>query len=322
MNRQPKVTILILNWNGATDTLALLKDLEQLSYPNYSILIVDNGSTDDSLGQIARYMEQRRRHNQANQAKIALLPLSKNFGYAEGNNKGAKQIEREKADYLLLLNNDTLVEPQLLDRLVEAAETESNLAAVGPTIYWATPDGTKQSQVWFAGGWLNFAAGGAHHRTELPATLELQPTQFLTGCCLLLMTKALTSLDQLFDPTFFAYGEDTDLCLRLERAGWQLGYVPKAKIWHKLAASSGGPKSANFWYYNVRNNFLIVSRYGSAVDRLLFIGYFLFYKPVLWSLVGAIIRPRPDKWHRLLAIAQGSWDAMRGRYGKKLTTDN
>ncbi len=316
---QPKVAIIILNWNGITDTITLLKNLESVEYVNFSVLVVDNASTDDSVGQIARYMEQLRRSDKP-ALKLSLLPLSKNFGYAEGNNKGIVQASREKPDYYLLLNNDTLVDPHFLSRLVEAAESEPSVAAAAPIIYYADPNGAKSNRVWFAGGWLNFYAGGAHHHTAIPSLEKDRswvPTQFLTGCCLLIKRGRVEQSAHLFDPTFFAYGEDVDLSIRLQRQGYQLALVPKATIWHKLASSSGGAKSFNFWYYNIRNNWLIMRRYARWYHWPVFILYFLFYKPVLLSVGGAILKPRRDKWFRLQAITLGTFDAIRGAFGKR-----
>lgn len=316
MNNQPKVTIIILNWNNVGDTLTLLENLNQVTYPHFSVLVVDNASKDDSVGQLARLMEQRRRSPETQTYQLSLLPLSKNFGFAEGNNKGIAQAAREKPDYYLLLNNDTIVAPDFLDQLIKAGEANEKLGILGPTIYFADREGHKTQEIWYAGGWLNFAAGGAHHHVTPPTTKSVIPTEFVTGCSLLIKRQALSDLDQLFDPAFFAYNEDVDLCLRAVKAGWQLGYVPQSTVWHKLASSSGGPKSYNFWYYNVRNNWLIMTRYAKWSDWPIFILYFLFYKPVLWSIVGAIVRPRRDKLFRLIAITHGTYDAIRQRYGK------
>ncbi len=314
MPHSPKVTIIILNWNGIADTLALLMDLELVKYDNFSVLIVDNASRDDSLGQLARFMEARRGRGKF---ALALLPLSKNSGFAQGNNKGLLQASRAKPDYYLLLNNDTLVSPDFLTKLVNAAERGQQFAAVAPTIYRATTEGQKSTELWYAGAWINFKAGGAHHKTHKPLSDETTNQPFLSGCCLLIKAKVQKDVSPLFDPLFFAYAEDLDLCLRLQKSGWQLGYVPDAEIWHKLAASSGGPKSSNFWYYNIRNNWLIMMRYAMWYEWPVFILYFLFYKPVLVSLVGAVLRPRRDKGQRLIAIVQATNDALHRRYGPR-----
>lgn len=318
--RKPAVAIIILNWNGVADTLALLKNFESVNYPNFSVLVVDNGSVDDSVDRLTRYSKQHKEKKEQ-RFTLSLLPLPKNLGYAEGNNRGLSEARQLKADYYLLLNNDTVLSPDFLDQLVMTAESNPTFGAFGPTIGYADSQGRSTGQIWYAGGWLNFFAGGAHHHTAKPtANTSILETDFITGCCLLLRAKAVNQLDQLFDPAFFAYGEDVDLCLRLNHQGWKLGYVPAAQVWHKLAASSGGPKSSNFWYYNVRNNWLVMSRYASWYHWPIFILYFLFYKPVLLSIGGAILRPRPDKWLRLQAIAQGTVDAIIGRFGPRPTT--
>ncbi len=312
--KPPHVSLIILNWNGINDTLSLLDNLRSVRYDNFSVLVVDNGSTDNSASQLRHYIDKNRPDYQ-----LSFLYLTTNTGFADGNNKGIVQAAKDQPDYYLLLNNDTLVDENFLTELVSVAEADLNIAAVGPTIFYASSDGQKQDKVWFAGGWFNFASGGAHHHRppleQLPDQSE--QTAFLTGCCLLIRRTALEAIKLLFDPAFFAYCEDADLSLRLTKAGYQLRYAPKARIWHKLATSSGGPKSANFWYYNVRNNFLMLRRYGRWDERLLFSFYFLFHKPVLVSIVGAIIRPRADKWPRLVAIYAGTRDAFTGHFGKR-----
>lgn len=317
-NPEPKVAIIILNWNGIQDTLAVLDNLASVNYSNFSVLVVDNASTDDSIGQLARYIEKHRQRKAA--YDLALLPLSQNFGYAEGNNKGIQQASRQRPDYYLLLNNDTVLSKDFLKRLVSVAEKSPRVIAAAPLIYYADQAGKKLDKVWFAGGWLNFYAGGAHHLTEIKEENRVKewfPTEFLTGCCLLVKKEGIRGQSQLFDPAFFAYCEDVDLSCRWLSQGRALALVPEAIIWHKLAASSGGPKSANFWYYNVRNNFLILARYAQWYHRFVFWLYFIFYKPVLLSVIGRIIRPRPDKQLRLVAIAEGTWDALRHYFGKR-----
>jgi GT2 family glycosyltransferase len=314
MPKQPSVTILILNWNGYNDTLALLENLESVTYTNFSVSVIDNGSSDESVNHIAKYIEDHRKNPRY---QLSILPLSQNFGFAEGNNKGLAQAARTKPDYFLLLNNDTIVAPDFLNKMIDAALSDEKVGAVAPTIYWATPEGKKQDEIWFAGSWINFFAGGAHHLTDKPADAEPVPMPFLSGCCLLLKSEAVAKLKELFDPKFFAYGEDVDLSFRIQQKNFKTMYAPSAKIWHKLASSSGGPKSSNFWYYNVRNNFLIMSRYAEWYHWPIFLLYFFFYKPVLLSLGGAILKPRPDKWRRLAAIASGTIDAIIGRFGKR-----
>ena len=316
----PHVAIVTLNWKGAADTLALLNDLERVLYPNFSVLIVDNASPDDSVKQIEQYIEKLTREKNPFAKQLSLLVLSENFGFAEGNNRAILHLEAKQPDYYLLLNNDTLLDPNFLSLLIDRAGSNPRLAAVGPTIYSAKNSGEKTETVWFAGSWINFFAGGAHHNVTMPENYDeatVLPAPFITGCCLLLKRTALDRVGQLFDPAYYLYSEDVDLSLRLTQAGFELGYVPSATIWHKLATSSGGPKSYNFWYYNVRNSFLLVSRYGKWYHFIVYFLYFLLYNPVLLSLVGAIIKPRPDKWPRLAAITKGTVDFFFGRLGKK-----
>lgn len=316
MNK-PKVSIIILNWNNVNNTLAVLEDLKKVTYPNFSVMVVDNASKNDSIGQLARWMEQERRAEVKAPYKLSLLPLSKNFGFAESNNKGVQQAAREQPDYYLLLKNDTILQPGFLDLLVEAAESNDSIGAVSPTIQVQQAEDNKLPTVWYAGGRLNYYTGGAHRYTELPENnSEIMPTEFLTNSCLLIKRSAITKIGQLFDPTFFAYNEDVDLSLRLRQAGYQLGHVPAATIWQKRTSNTSGAQSYNVWYYTVRNNFLIMARYANWYHWPSFILYFL-YQPVLLSIVETIIKPKRNNLFRLIAITHASVDAIRRHYGQR-----
>lgn len=327
--KQPLVTIVILNWQQPTLTLSLLTDLEQLDYPNYRVVVVDNGSRDNSKSLLLDYIGHQ--SQLAKSGRLELMPLAQNVGFAEGNNRALERY-RDQSEYFLLLNNDTRVTPNLLSELVavfqSSADAENKIGLVSPIIHslsaetdsvTAAKPSTKLP-IWFAGGYFRFSRGGAQ-QTTIPTRLdEPYPTEFISGCALMISRQALESLHAtpqktLFNPDFFAYSEDAELCLRLQQLGYGLMVTPLTRVYHHLASSSGGPKSANFWYYNVRNNWLIVSRYGQPLERLGYWLYFWGYKPVLLSILGAIFRPRPDKPLRLKAIWQGWQDYRYGRFG-------
>src|SRR3989339_346256 len=123
MNK-PLVYILILNWNGKEDTLECLSSLKKIDYPNYKTIVIDNGSTDDSVKIINKKYP-----------KIKIIENKKNLGYAEGNNVGIRYALKNKADYVLILNNDTIVDKKFLTELVKVGESNEKVGIVGPNVY-------------------------------------------------------------------------------------------------------------------------------------------------------------------------------------------
>ena len=138
--KNPEIFIVILNWNGKSDTLVCLTSLQSLQYSQYKIIIIDNGSTDDSVHEIrALYPE------------MTVIETGQNLGYAEGNNVGIRYALEQDAEFILLLNNDTTVAPDLLDQLVNAATQNSNAGVFGATLFYMD----KPDTVWFAGAQWN-----------------------------------------------------------------------------------------------------------------------------------------------------------------------
>jgi GT2 family glycosyltransferase len=230
---QPKVAIIIVNWNGWQDTLLCLASLRRLTYPNFRVLVVDNGSTNDSVSRIREACPD-----------VEIIETGRNLGWAGGTNVGIQRAMAEGADYVWLLNNDTVVDPQALTRLVGRAERDPHLGAVGSVLYYmAEPE---KVQAW-AGGSVNLWTGLCRHFTR-PVPEHL--IHYLTGASMLLRTQALREVG-LLDEHFFMYWEDADLSFRLRKGGWKLAVEPGAKIWHKEGASVGRGTAAQDAYFVV-----------------------------------------------------------------------
>jgi GT2 family glycosyltransferase len=226
------VLIIVLNWNGWRDTVKCLTSLERLSYRNFRVVVVDNGSTDDSVPQI--------RHVFPN---VAIIEAEKNLGFAGGCNLGIRQALQEDAEYVWLLNNDTTVDPGALGALVEKAEDEPNVGAVGSAIYsTAEPE---RLLAW-GGGYINFWLGRSRHFLRSVPNNEIE---FLTGASLLLRRSALDSVG-LLDEGFFMYWEDGDYCFRLRRAGWTLAVAGDSLVWHKEQGTVGKKTTLVDSYFN------------------------------------------------------------------------
>lgn len=223
----PSVWIITLNWNRAEDTLACLETLVQLTYPNTNLLVVDNGSTDGSPSIIsARY------------PTVKQIVNLENLGFAGGFNIGLKWALDAGADFVLVLNNDTLAAPDMLEPLVAAA-APARVGITAPVIFYAS----APTRIWSAGAGrsrLTLDLTGNHgRRMLLVANVE---REFVSGCAMLIKRVVLEKVG-LFDEHFFMYYEDADYCLRVRQAGFSLWVVPEARLWHKVSVSSEGSDS-------------------------------------------------------------------------------
>lgn len=246
---EPYVYIIVLNWNGLPDTLACLRSLSNIRYENYRVCVVDNASTDASVATIRSEFPQ-----------VEIIENERNLRFAEGNNVGIRHALAQGAVYVLLLNNDTTVDPGLLQALVPAAEAETEVGMVGPKIYYFD----QPDLIWSAGGEISFWKGKIHHRGLRQKDSEkfdrVAEVDYLTACALL-VKRAVIERVGLLDPEYYIYVEDADWCERARRAGFKLLYVPGARVWHKVSASSGGGMTAFKVTNKVRSHFLFFRRY-------------------------------------------------------------
>lgn len=218
---EPLVACVIVNWNGWRDTIACLDALRPIDYERLLVIVVDNGSSDDSVVRI------RTAH-----PAIHLFESGRNLGFSGGNNLGIQQAMRHEVEYVWLLNNDTQPACGSLRQLVQAAEADVRLGAVGSVLHYASDP--QKVQAW-GGGRINLWNGYSSHATApLKAGASLD---FLTAASMLVRRRALEEVG-LMDDRFFLYWEDTELCFRLRQNGWRLGVAPGAVVLHKVNAST------------------------------------------------------------------------------------
>ena len=218
--KESLVGCVIVNWNGWRDTVACLDALRATDYPELRVVVVDNGSKDDSVQRI-----------QMVHPEILLVQTGRNLGFSGGNNVGIREVMRHNVKYVWLLNNDTQPAPHALRELVQTAESDSRLGAVGSVLHYMSDP--QKIQVW-GGGWINLWTGYNSHATAHPRSGCLD---FLTAASMLVSRNALEDVG-LMDDRFFLYWEDAELCFRLRRSGWQLGVAPQAIVLHNVNAST------------------------------------------------------------------------------------
>ncbi|GBF80945.1 glycosyltransferase family 2 protein [Aphanothece sacrum] len=247
----PKILIIILNWNGKKDTLECLESSTKIDYDNYEIVVVDNGSTDDSVKSI------REKYSH-----IKIIENNANLGYAEGNNVGIRYALSENTDYILLLNNDTIVDKNLLTNFIKASENYPKAGIFGAKIYYFdTPN-----KIWFAGGTWQLEKAKSEHigGNEIDDSgfwNDVKEVDYACGCALLIKSEVIQKIG-LLESRFFLTWEELDWCYRAKKLGYQSLIVPSAKVWHKISASFvGGAGKFHQQYFMERNRLLWMEKH-------------------------------------------------------------
>lgn len=243
----------VLNWNNLPDTLECVRSLLRSEYSNLAVWVVDNGSRDDPTPEL------RREH-----PEIRVLRNAKNLGYGGGNNSGLRLAMAEGAAYVLLLNNDAVVAPDTIGRLVIATERDSRIAMTTPTVFYYD----RPSEVYWDGGSIDWKTGWVSHHSEgLVVEGELRHSEWLDGCSLLVRVSAITDIG-LLDERYFLYFEDAEWSVRAARRGWLTAVVLKAQAWHKVSKSTGGRGVPAVRFYYARNRYLFMVAHSPSRDRL------------------------------------------------------
>jgi GT2 family glycosyltransferase len=250
----PRISVIVLNWNGRDDTLQCLESLARLRYCNFEVIIVDNGSSDGSVPAIREAFPE-----------WLVIETRANLGYAEGNNVGMRAALERGADFVLLLNNDTIVDSNLLTELSAAAVLRPDAGVFGAKIYHYS----DRERIWYAGvRWdhklLSFVVI-KDDATYGEALATLPDTDYACGCALFVRREVLAKVG-LLDAKFFLTYEETDFCYRARRDGFAVLYVPRAMVWHKISASFGGHESPLVSYFMTRNYLLWSERHLNTLE--------------------------------------------------------
>jgi len=243
-----RVFIIVLHYKNWKDTNECLKSLEKLDYDNCKIIVIDNDKN--------------------------------NPGFAGGMNIGIKKALKQKADYVLLLNNDVIVSPNFLKELVKAGEKDKKIGILGPI-----------------GGKINWLYTKGIHVTR--------NNDYITGACMLVKREVVEKIG-LMHEKYFLYYEDVEWCLRARKIGFKCVMVPESKIYHKVSQSTS-EESFSYIYYHFRNGLLLAKRNAPFFIKLLayFVSFLIYAKQLIKS---------PSKWTK--GIKTGIKDFYKGRFGK------
>jgi GT2 family glycosyltransferase len=223
-----------------------------MEYDGVEVVVVDNASTDGTVAAIRESFGD----------SITVIVNDANLGFSEGNNVGIRYALERGVDYILLLNNDTTVDPKLIGGLVDGFTKSPDVGIVGPKIYYASPP----DQIWFAGGEVSLARGTARHigiREKDRGQFEsIREVDYITGCALMAKREVFERVGYL-DSSYVAYFEDTDFCMRAKRCRFKILYVPAGIVWHRISFSTGGQLSAKKISRKLRSTVKFLARYAS-----------------------------------------------------------
>jgi GT2 family glycosyltransferase len=230
--------------------LATLESVKQMTYSRNRIVVVDNGSIDGSQEAV------RSQH-----PDVVLVENGRNLGYMEGNNVGLRYVLKQKGEWVLLLNNDIAVDPSMLSEMMNVALADQRIGIVGPKIYYYD----EPRKIWYAGGKINYVTGIISHRgireIDRGQYDRVEETDYVTGCAVLIRRAVLDAIG-LLDPIYSPmYSEDADFSVRAKRAGFRVMYVPRAKVWHKVSAFTGGGLTPFKTQMKVEHNLIFFKRY-------------------------------------------------------------
>jgi len=257
------VWLIVLNWNGADDTVECVESCLKVDYDPYQVLIVDNHSDDNSVEILNRRFP-----------NVPLIVSDENVGYAGGNNIGIKYAMNRGAEYVFLLNNDVVVEPTVLSKLVAGIRSVPRATIAAPKVlYYDTPsviNSMGTSMDWFK---LRPHLGECN-QVDRGQYKSIIKKNILVGCALMVRSDVIAKIG-LIDEQFFLIQEEADWCLRNLRSGYENIVVPEAVVYHKGSRSTQNFPEAT-QYYSVRNFLYLCNKNAGWMDRLkTWLGLFL-----------------------------------------------
>lgn len=322
----PRISIVILNWNGWKDTIECLESLYYISYPNFEIFVVDNASQNDSIRRMVswanghekimshffkynatnkpikfyefskkeidsgKYSKTKKKIGQGSKV-LYFIKNDKNYGFAEGNNIIIRRLLKDpQTEYILLLNNDTVVKKNFLNELVSSFKVEKHIGIVGSKILYYDYKGFKNI-IQSCGAKINlslgiYGSGYGDKKFDSSIYSKEGEVDYITGACQLISRECFLKIGEM-ETRWFMYFEDTDLCMRARRAGFKTWIQPKSIVWHKLGSTSSANRNIPV-YFQTRNLIWFERKYANKLQLFTFTLYFfiaVFSKYIVGYLI-------------------------------------
>ncbi|HYA87065.1 MAG TPA: glycosyltransferase family 2 protein [Nitrospirota bacterium] len=315
MTDHKRIFAILVNWNGFRDTIECLKSLFDKLQKDINIVILDNASSDGSLQNIEGWaLENKVKYDiivthadtyTIQRHSLTIISLNSNLGFGTASNIGIRFAIFNNADYILLLNNDTLAKDDFLQSLMKTALSVPDAGIIGGLIRCYP----NQGKVWFSGGHIDSRRGAFYHRVNDCA--DQRESDFITGCLMLIPVHVFQKVGY-FDERYFLNVEDIEFSRRVKAAGYKIIVNCNAVIYHKVSATIGGLYSSRNQYYFHRNRMLFFSEQLSGIKKtLFFIFQFLLAIPA-WMVIQCIKGNRQAVKGAIL----GYFDYFTGNYGK------
>lgn len=297
-----KVGVALLNWNGGEFTIPCIESLLASEFSPWRIVVFDNASSDRSPDRIAATFPQ-----------VCVIRHDRNLGFAGGTNAAIRALMKDGADFIWVLNNDTLVDAKCLGTLVKAMCEDPTIGVTSSKILYETPP----NLIWYAGATWNYWSMYSPHKGQ-GQTDEGQYNRpydvgFVSGCCMLIRRNCFEQVG-LLDERFFAYSEDADWCLRALKKGIRLRYLPESVMWHKVSASlkkntlspKSGSASPRFHFLSSRNRIFLIRKHSQRPIRF-FVAMFMVIAESVYTSLGLIVLRR---WDKLRSRWRGIWEGV------------
>jgi GT2 family glycosyltransferase len=297
---QPFVISVILNTNRRQDTLECLASLAKTTYSNHKAIVLDNHSVDGSVEAIRLAYPQ-----------VQSIELQENLGYAGNNNVGIRAALDQGADWVFVLNEDTVLAPDCISHLVAVGESDSRIGIVGPMVYHHDEPDVIQS----AGGLLGPYWQSIHiakNEVDTGQVNEPRLVEWISGCGLMIRRNTVEQVG-LIDARYFYYWEETEWCLRAGKAGWRIMHVPGARMWHKGVQRNYSPQPS-VTYYSTRNHLLTLAKHHAPLKAWLFTWIQFLRTITSWT-----VKP---KWRYMHEHRNAMWrglvDFLQRRWGRQI----
>lgn len=292
---------MILNWNGADDSIRCLESLRRIKGAELKTVVVDNGSSDDGVLRIQSIFPE-----------VEVISTGRNLGYSGGNNFGIRLLLERKPAFICLLNNDTVVDPGFAAALLACAERHPRAGVFAPQVRFLNRPGV----IWSQGIGVSPLTGRIvcpEHGRNAGDAAAPKTVDAVSGAVVMIRRKTLEDIG-LFDERFAFYHEDVDFCLRAAKAGWKTMAVPGATAWHRVGAAMNAAGLGDGIYYLVRNHLLVINKsfplpLPFRAPRNLLI--------VLYNLLFLLFTTRQGDAAALRSLGEGIRDYLRGRWGMR-----